>query len=75
MKLHYYSFWPLFLILFFGVILNVSAAEDSVYAEKAQTRKYIGGADESDLKVQAVIPKLKKSKNETSIEAEDEEGF
>jgi len=75
MKLRYDSFWSLFLILFFGVILNVSAAEDSVYAEKAQTRKYIGGPDESDLKVQAVIPKLKKSKNETSIESEDEEGF
>jgi len=65
----------LFLILCFGLILKVGAAEDSAYAEKAQTRKYIGGADESDLKVQTQIKKLKKSKNETSIEAEDEEGF
>ena len=74
MKLHY-SFWSLFLILCFGLILKANAAEDSVYSEKAQARKYIGGADESDLKVQSQVKKLKKSKNETSIEAEDEEGF
>ncbi len=65
----------IFLLLFTGIFLNVSAAEDSVFSEKAQTRKYVGGADESDLKVQAQIKKLKKSKNETSFESEDEEGF
>lgn len=70
MKLHI----SLFVVLFFGIILKVSAAEDSVYSEKAQTRKYVGGADESDLKVQAQIKKLKKSKNETTFD-EDEEGF
>lgn len=64
-----------FFILFLGVVLNTSAAEDSAYSEKAQTRKYVGGADESDLKVQAQVPKLKKSKNETSVEAGEEEGF
>lgn len=74
MKLHY-SIWSLFLIVCFGLILQVSAAEDSVFAEKAQTRKYVGGADEADLKVQAQVKKLKKSKNETSIEADEEEGF
>lgn len=65
----------IFLILFLGTVLNLQAAEDSVYAEKARTRQYVGGADESDLKVQAQIPKLQKSKNETSVEADDEEGF
>lgn len=64
----------LFITLFFGIILNVSAAEDSVYAEKARTRQYVGGADESDLKVQPQVQKLQKSKNETNIE-DDEEGF
>ena len=55
------------------LMINASAAEDSAFAEKARTRQYIGGPDESDLKVQAQILKLQKSKNETNIE--DDEGF
>lgn len=62
-----------FFVLLFAISLTTSAAEDSVYAEKAQTRQYVGGPDESDLKVQAQIQKLQKSKNETNVE--DGEGF
>ena len=63
----------LFSVIIFAFSIFAVASEDSVYAEKARTRQYPGGADESDLKVQAQIPKLQKSKNETSVE--DEEGF
>ena len=49
------------------------AADDVSYLEIARTRQYPGGFDESDLKVQAQIVKLQKSKNEANIEAE--EGF
>lgn len=49
------------------------ASDDSIFTEKARTRQYVGGPDESDLKVQAQVMKLQKSKNETNVE--DEEGF
>ncbi len=67
-----FRFFILFGILYFFSILTW-AAEDSAFLEKARTRQYLGGADESDLKVQAQLVKLQKSKNETTIE--DEEGF
>jgi hypothetical protein len=50
------------------------AEEDSAALEKARTRQYVGGADESDLKVQTQLMKIQKSKNETTIE-DAEEGF
>lgn len=65
----------LFVIFVWGINLNAFAAEDSVHVEKARTRQYVGGADESDLKVQAQVPKLKKSKNETNLEDDDNEGY
>ncbi len=49
------------------------AAEDSAFVEKARTRQYMGGPDESDLKVQTQILKLQKTKNETT--GDEEEGF
>lgn len=48
-------------------------ADDVSYLEIARTRQYPGGIDESDLKVQAQVVKLQKSKNEANIEVE--EGF
>lgn len=66
----------IFLFIFLTISFCFSfswAAEDSAFVEKARTRQYVGGPDESDLKVQTQIPKLQKSKNETTIE--DEEGF
>jgi hypothetical protein len=65
-----YFIFTVLLLSFSGPIW---AAEDSVFAEKARTRQYLGGPDETDLKVQAQIQKLQKSKNETSID--EDEGF
>ena len=50
------------------------ASDDSGFVQKARTRQYVGGPDESDLKVQTQVMKLQKSKNETSLE-DSEEGF
>ena len=56
-----------------SIFSTAHAADESIYAEKARNRQYAGGPDESDLKVQAQVLKLQKSKNETSIE--EDEGF
>ncbi len=54
---------------------HVYADEDSVFASIARLRKYAGGADESDLKVQTEIKKLPtKKKKQFNIE-QQEEGF
>ncbi len=53
--------------------MTASAAEDSAFAEKARTRQYAGGADESDLKVQANMATSQKVKPEPNQEAT--EGF
>lgn len=53
----------------------VYADEDSVFASAARLRKYAGGADESDLKVQTEIKKLPtKKKKQLNVE-QQEEGF
>ena len=62
---------PLILIIGFA-----QAADDTNYAEIARTRRYSGGVDESDLKVQATLyqtPSSKKKKK--TITTEPAEGF
>ncbi|MBC7741403.1 MAG: hypothetical protein H7061_04345 [Bdellovibrionaceae bacterium] len=68
----YFMLAPILLsILSFPALSN--AAEDSAFAEKARTRQYPGGADESDLKVQQVVAAVQKTKAEASQESN--EGF
>lgn len=50
-----------------------SAEENSDYAEKARERRYVGGADESDLKVQKAVANSKAKPVEESDESN--EGF
>ena len=58
-------------ILFFSTF--ASAEEASDYAEKARERRYVGGADESDLKVQKAVTN---SKSKLPVESdESNEGF
>ncbi len=62
---------PLILVMGFA-----QAADDSNYSEIARTRRYVGGADESDLKVQATLyqtPSSKKKKK--TVTTEPSEGF
>ncbi len=55
------------------IFSSKSFAEDDLsYLERAREKKYLGGADESDLKVIAVAPSLKNKKIKTE---EAEEGF
>lgn len=71
-----------FLFLCMGLILamvimvfssNLSAAEDDLsYLEKAREKKYLGGADEGDLKVLVAMPAFKNKKIKTE---EADEGF
>ncbi len=52
---------------------KATASEDDLtYSEKAREKKFLGGADESELKVLAVLPNLKNKKN--AIDDADE-GF
>ena len=63
------------LILFINFFTAICFAEETEFSEKARTRQYSGGADESDLKVQQqVSAETKKTKVETT-DPEDEEGF
>lgn len=48
------------------------AEENSDYAEKARERRYVGGADESDLKVQKAVTNTKSKAEEND---ESNEGF
>lgn len=64
-------------LLVFAVLMfsfSTIWAEDPGFVDKARARQYVGGPDESDLKVQSQVLKLQKSKNETSLE-DSEEGF
>lgn len=70
-----------FLLVCFGLITamtvmvftsKASADEDLSYQEKAREKKYIGGADESELKVLAVLPIANSKKVKTE---EADEGF
>lgn len=65
----------IFLSIFSFLSLSRSWAADSDATESTKQRNYIGGADESDLKVQTTLPVYKKNKNEANIEEEVEEGF
>lgn len=49
------------------------AEENSDFAEKARDRRYVGGADESDLKVQKAVTNSKAKPVEESDESN--EGF
>ncbi len=61
------------LVAALSLVSAARAADESAFADKARNRQYLGGPDESDLKVQTQILKLQKSKNETTIE--EDEGF
>jgi hypothetical protein len=63
--------------LFFAMTVllfsSTSYAEDDLsFAELAREKKYIGGVDESDLKIIATLPSVKSKKIKTE---EAEEGF
>lgn len=70
-----------FLLICFGLITamtvmvfssKASADDDLSYQEKAREKKYVGGADESELKVLAVVP----TTNSKKVKAEEAgEGF
>lgn len=62
------------LFLFISCFSAICFAEETEFSEKARTRQYSGGADESDLKVQQINTETKKTKVET-VDPEDEEGF
>lgn len=60
------------------LLFNYAGAEEnSDYTEKAKERRYVGGADESDLKVQKSV--VKNTNSNAKIKSEDpddaNEGF
>ena len=58
------------------IIGFAQAADDLNYAEIARTRRYAGGIDESDLKVQASLYQTPSSKKKTKpVTTEPVEGF
>ena len=57
----------------FLVAEKASAEEQSQYTEVARERRYVGGADESDLKVQANTTAA--AKNKAAPAQESNEGF
>ncbi|MGZ3690508.1 MAG: hypothetical protein ACXVAX_03330 [Pseudobdellovibrio sp.] len=62
-------------LLFVLLILPVTLlAAENDYMEIARTRKYVGGADEGDLKVQAVLYQAP-SKKKKPVKVEPNEGF
>ena len=70
-----------FLLICFGLVVAMTvmvfssksfADEDLTYQEKAREKKYVGGADESELKVLAVLPTANSKKVKTE---EADEGF
>lgn len=71
-----------FIFIFVSIMSLVSfwasdlrADEASAYAEIARLRKYAGGADESDLKVQPVLNQSQNQKNKQNVLEEPSEGF
>jgi len=64
-------FFTAFLFASVLMVANiVKADENSEYAAKARERRYVGGADESDLKVQKAVnsAKTKAEENEDANE-------
>ena len=71
-----------FIFLFSGFIATAFAAEDSDYVQVARERLYVGGLEESDLKVQQLLLTVDGAGSATRNEAgndanksESEEGF
>lgn len=78
-KNHFFNIkWVLVasLILAGGLLVSEKtlAVEEAQFAEKARLRQYPGGADESDLKVQAHLVISAKNKNNDMAE-DSSEGF
>ena len=46
------------------------ASDDLTFAEKAREKKYLGGADEGELKVLTILPSLKNKKVKTEDASE-----
>ena len=65
----------LIITLALATTLNSYADEESAYAENARLRIYPGGADESDLKVQAVLKRTTDLKKKGLVPGEPTEGF
>jgi len=75
--LRFFLFLTLGLVVFttfaiFSTQAKAWTAEDQDNSEKARTRQYVGGADESDLKV---LPSLPVIKNKKANVDESSEGF
>ena len=62
-------------LIFFLFSFKLFAADQSKYMEIARERSYKGGADESDLKVHAVIYQTLSKKKKTVKTEEPSEGF
>lgn len=62
-------------LLFLLFSFNLFAADQSQYMEIARNRSYKAGADEGDLKVQAVIYQTSNKKKKTVKIEEPSEGF
>ncbi len=60
--------------IFVFATLNSKANEESAYAEIARLRQYLGGADESDLKVQPTLNQSQDKKKKQN-KPEPAEGF
>ncbi|MFZ3231919.1 MAG: hypothetical protein WA160_17055 [Pseudobdellovibrio sp.] len=58
----------------FTISVTLKAEENSDYVEKARERRYVGGVDESDLKVQKAVTATK-TKVKTEDNQESNEGF
>lgn len=69
-----FLFFTVSFLFTLSVAQNIQAAQESTYTEIAKSRKYIGGADESDLKVQ---PTLNRSQNKKKkpINSDSSDGF
>ena len=63
-------------IILLGLLMSLKAvaSEQSEYMDLARSRKYIGGPDESDLKVQAVLYQAP-NKKKKPVKVEPNEGF
>lgn len=64
-------FLVLFIILSCFYVSSLKAEENSDFSDKARDRHYLGGADESDLKVQKSL----NTKNKSEENQESNEGF
>ena len=61
--------------VFTAYLSTASAAEDSDYVQIARERKYVGGVEESDLKVQLQLPTVDLSNQGLEKSEESTEGF